>query len=84
MGVTGLQVQCRQESISVGGGWGCGRDDRGGSLYRGAGGRGGRHTVKSKLNKFEHIRGGMGSLYGEVQCIMGNGHMGTLTPVDND
>ena len=73
MGVTGLQVQCRQESIPVGGGWGCGRDDRGG-----------RHTVKSKLNKFEHIRGGMGSLYGEVQCIMGNGHMGTPTPVDND
>ena len=40
--------------------------------------------MKSKLNKFEHIRGGMGSLYGEVQCIMGNGHMGTPTPVDND
>ena len=34
-------------------------------------------TVRSKLNKFEQSRG---SLYGEIQCIMDNGHTGTLPP----
>ena len=34
----------------------------------------GSHTVKSKLNKFEHVRRG-GSLCGDVQC-MDKGHMG--------
>ena len=32
-------------------------------------------TARSKLNKFEHVQGSL-FLYGEVQCIMGNGHMG--------
>ena len=33
-------------------------------------------TVRSKLNKFEHIWV-RGSMYGEVQCIMGNSHIGS-------
>ena len=38
---------------------------------------GGPSTVRSKLN----ISGGGGwSLYGEVQCIMGNDHTGTHGP----
>ena len=37
-------------------------------------GEGGPCTVMSKLNKFEHVR--WGYLGTEVQCIMGNGHMG--------
>ena len=56
-----------------------GRDRAGGSLYSkipGPEGRlglelGGPYIVRS------HVRIG-GSLYSEVQCIMGNGHMGTL------
>ena len=34
---------------------------------------GGPSTMRSKLNKFEHV---WGSVYSDVQCIMGNGHMG--------
>ena len=37
-------------------------------------GRGYSCTVRSKLNKFEHV--GVGCLYDEVQYIMGNGHIG--------
>ena len=46
--------------------------------------RGGGHcTVKSNLNKFGHFQGWGVSLYSEVQCIMGNGHMGPPShPVD--
>ena len=29
------------------------------------------------MNKFEHDKGVGGSLYGDLQCIMGNGHMGS-------
>ena len=54
---TKLQVQCRQESIPVGGVDGAVASEmmRGWFPVQGAGGRGGRtnHTVKSKLNKFE-------------------------------
>ena len=36
--------------------------------------------VRSKLNKFENVldAGGGVFLHSEVQCIMGNGHMGPL------
>ena len=36
-------------------------------------------TVRSDLNKFGHFQGWGESLYSEVQCIMGNGHMGPLS-----
>ena len=44
------------------------------------------------VSKVEHVWGGPGqgrrvgvmSLNGEVQCVMGNSHMGNLSPEQND
>ena len=36
-------------------------------------GLGGPCRVRSKLNRFSHV---LGSLYGEVQCVVGNSHVG--------
>ena len=43
-------------------------------------GRGVGGSYLFKLNKFEHVHGGY--TYGEVQYIMGNGHMGTSSQTD--
>ena len=54
--------------------WGRGRRPEEGPGQRGRGWAGGcPYAVGYKLNKFKHVKG---SLYGKVQCIMGNGHMG--------
>ena len=52
-------------------------------------GGGGDCTVRSTLNKLEHVLRGRipvqwaRSLYGEVKYIMGNGHMGTDRQTEN-